>query len=84
MNTKLTLRMDEAVVEKAKKEAKRRGKSVSRMIAELIEVIGSTADNSESGSKKDLPPTTGSLIGILKGKKISEDDYKAHLREKYL
>ena len=79
MNTKLTLRIDEAVVRKAKMEAKRRGKSVSRMVSEFIESIGSQPD-----LKKVLPPTTASLIGILKGQKISENDYKKHLREKYL
>ncbi len=60
-------------------EAKRRGKSVSRMVSDYIESIGSQPD-----SKKVLPPTTASLIGILKGQKISEADYKRHLREKYL
>ncbi len=79
MNTKLTLRMEEAVVQKAKMEAKRRGKSVSRMVAEFIESIGS-----RPVTEKPLPPTTASLIGILKGKRVSEADYKAHLREKYL
>ena len=79
MNTKLTLRMDEDTVRKAKMEAKRRGKSVSRMVAEFIESIGLQQD-----SEKDLPPTTSSLVGILKGKEISEEDYKTHLREKYL
>jgi hypothetical protein len=79
MNTKLTLRMDEAIVRKAKLEAKRRGKSVSRMVAEFIESIGS-----RPYSEKVLPPTTASLVGILKDKEISEEDYKAHLREKYL
>lgn len=79
MNTKLTLRMDEDVVRKAKMEAKRRGKSVSRMVAEFIESIGSRPD-----LEKVLPPTTASLVGILKGKAISEDDYKKHLREKHL
>ena len=79
MNTKLTLRMDEAIVRKAKMEARRRGKSVSRMVAEFIESIGSRPN-----SEKVLPPTTASLAGILKGKEVSEDDYKIHLREKYL
>ena len=79
MNTKLTLRMDDAVIRKAKMEAKRRGKSVSRMVAEFIESIGTRPD-----SEKVLPPTTASLVGILKGKEISEDDYKVHLRKKYL
>jgi hypothetical protein len=79
MNTKLTLRMDEDTVRKAKIEAKRRGKSVSRMIAEFIESI-----SKQQTSERNLPPTTASLIGILKEKKISEEDYKAHLRKKYL
>ena len=79
MITKLILRMDEEIVRKAKMEAKRRGKSVSQMIAEYIESIGL-----QQNSEKDLPPTTASLVGILKGKKISEEDYKTHLREKYL
>jgi len=71
--------MEEAVVRKAKMEAKRRGKSVSRMVAEFIQSIGSGPD-----IEKVLPPTTASLVGILKGKEISEDDYKEHLREKHL
>jgi hypothetical protein len=71
--------MDESIVRKAKIEAKRRGKSVSRMVAEFIESIGL-----EQTSEKDLPPTTASLVGILKGKEISEEDYKKHLQEKYL
>jgi hypothetical protein len=79
MNTKLTLRMDESIVRKAKIEAKRRGKSVSRMVADFFESIGL-----EHTSENDLPPTTASLVGILKGKEISEEDYKKHLQEKYL
>jgi hypothetical protein len=71
--------MDEVIVRKAKMEAKRRGKSVSPMVAEFIESIGSRPD-----LEKALPPTTASLVGILKGQVVSEDDYKAHLREKYL
>jgi hypothetical protein len=79
MNTKLTLRMDDTIVLKAKLEAKRRGKSISRMVAEYIESIGL-----QRNSEKNPPPTTASLVGILKGKEISEEDYKTHLREKYL
>ena len=71
--------MEEAVVRKAKVVAKRRGKSVSSMVAEFVESIGSRPD-----TEKVLPPTTASLVGILKGKDVSEDDYKAHLREKHL
>ena len=79
MNTKLTLRMDESVVKKAKQEAQRRGKSVSRMVAEYIESLGS-----RPALEKSLPPVTASLIGVLKGKQVSEEEYRKHLREKYL
>jgi hypothetical protein len=36
-------------------------------------------------SKRDrsLPPVTGSLLGIMKGHRMSEKEYKKHLREKY-
>jgi len=79
MNVKLTLRMDETVVRKAKIEAKCRGKSVSRMVAEFIDSL-----NSRPIPEKLLPPTTASLVGILKEQDVSEDDYKLHLRKKYL
>lgn len=79
MNTKLTLRMDEAIVRKAKNEARRRGKSVSRMVAEYFESLGPRPEASNV-----LPPITSSLIGILKRRTVSADDYRRHLREKYL
>jgi hypothetical protein len=71
--------MDETTVRKAKIEAKRRGKSVSRMVADFIESIGLPRT-----SEKELPPTTASLVGILKDNEVSEEDYKTHLQEKYL
>ncbi len=78
MNTKLTLRMDEEVVRQAKKLASRRGKSVSRMFSEFVSFLG------EKPTRRDLPPVTESLRGILKENPVSGDDYKKHLREKYL
>jgi hypothetical protein len=71
--------MEEAIVRKAKREAKRRGKSVSRMVAEFIESVGVQARQ-----RDPLPPATASLVGILKGQRVSEEDYRKHLREKYL
>lgn len=58
--------MDETTVQKAKIEAKRRGKSISRMVAEFIESLGL-----EQTSAKKLPPTTAAIVSILKGKDIS-------------
>ena len=78
MNTKLTLRMDATVVRKAKGEARRRGKSVSRMVAEFFDSLGPGHRRAPT-----LPPLTRSLVGVLKGRKRSEEDYIAHLRKKH-
>ncbi len=78
MNTKLTLRVEESTVRRAKEEARRRGKSVSQMFGEFIDGLSCTGR-----SKEALPPVTASLVGILKGHRLSESDYKKHLREKH-
>ena len=79
MNTKLTLRMDQSLIRKAKVEAQRRGKSVSRMVAEYFDSLAPRFTVPEH-----LPPVTSSLLGVLKDKSVSESDYKRHLREKHL
>lgn len=71
--------MDEALVLRAKSEAKQRGKSVSQMVGEFIDSLGTP-----KSIKQELPPITASLIGLLKGRRASESDYKKYLREKYL
>ena len=77
MHTKLTLRMDDVLVEQAKAQAAQRGKSVSQMFGEFVTSLGA------SKRGRVLPPVTGSLLGIMKGHRVSEKDYKKHLREKY-
>ena len=77
MNTKLTLRLDDVLVEQAKAEAAQRGKSVSQMFAEFVAALA------PSRRERALPPVTGALLGIMKGHRLSEKDYKKHLREKY-
>ncbi len=79
MNTKLTLRMDKALVLRAKSEAKNRGKSVSRMVGEFIDSLSKV-----KSTEQKLPPVTASLVGLLRGRRVSEADYKKHLRERYL
>ena len=79
MNTKLTLRMDSGRIRTAKREATRRGKSVSQMVGEFFDGMGS-----ERRGRSELPPITASLVGVLKGRRVSESDYRKHLREKHL
>ena len=79
MTTKLTLRMDETLVVNAKREARRRGKSVSRMVADYFGALGQ-----EAHPVNTLPPVTASLFGVLKKASVSENDYRRHLKDKYL
>lgn len=79
MNAKLTLRMDAALIEGAKHEAAGRGKSVSQMVGEFFSTL-----TAELPKNDDVAPLTASLVGVLKGGKVSEETYKRHLREKHL
>jgi len=76
--TKLTLRLDSRLIERAKKVARSRGKSVSRMVADYFRTLES-ADRSEA----DLPPLTRSLYGALEGSGVTEEQYRRHLEEKH-
>ena len=80
MNTKLTLRMDDNLIKSAKEYSAKTGKSVSRIVADLFEII------KNEKLKKEYPftPTVRSLKGSLKGKQVAEEDYKEYLEEKYL
>ncbi len=80
MNTKMTLRMDETLIKKAKSEAGRRGKSVSQMVGEFFDSLGGP----DRETVNYLPPVTASLLGVLKACSIDESAHKKHLREKYL
>ncbi|KGO34244.1 MAG: DUF6364 family protein [Desulfoprunum sp.] len=80
MLTKLTLRMDDNLIESAKEYSAQTGKSVSRIVADLFEII----KNEKLNKEETLTPTIRSLKGILKGKQVDEKDYKKYLDEKYL
>jgi len=80
MLTKLTLRMDDNLIESAKEYSALTGKSVSRIVADLFEII----KNEKIKKEEKLTPTIRSLKGILKGTQLDEKDYKKYLEEKYL
>jgi hypothetical protein len=79
VTSKLTLRIDKTLVAKAKQEAKRRGKSVSGMVADYFAVLGEEAHPADT-----LPPITASLFGVLKTAFVSGTDYRRRLKDKYL
>ena len=78
MHTKLTLRMEEDLVRRAKAEAAQRGKSVSQMFGDFVANLEPV--DSET---RPLPPVTRSLLGLLRESPDSEEAYKAHLEIKH-
>jgi hypothetical protein len=78
--SKLTLSVDEAVVERAKRYAARRGTSVSRLVESYLD---SLARRPEAAGEATLPPITKRLSGILRGSRLTREDYRRHLARKY-
>jgi len=78
MQTKLTLRLEAQLIERAKAYARQRGTSVSQMVADYFALL----DRQE----QDEPPAplTRSLRGALRGVNVDEDEYHRHLEKKYL
>jgi hypothetical protein len=72
VQTKLTLRLDRELIERAKAYARRTGKSVSEVVADFFAHL-------EARQGTDLTPRSpavDSLVGALAGKKVSEADYR--------
>lgn len=80
MHTKLTLRLDQELVERAKAYAKRSGKSVSQIVTDYFTAL--TSDGTEP--KAVDAPITRSLRGILRNSDVDEQDYQQYLEEKHL
>ena len=78
MQTKLTLRLDNALIEQAKTFAKQHNKSLSVVVADFFYSLTDRKD------KPSNAPMTQSLTGILSEDELSTDDYKKHLEKKYL
>ncbi|MCH9650327.1 MAG: antitoxin [Deltaproteobacteria bacterium] len=79
MNTKLTLRLDEDIIRRAKEYSKEVGKPVSRLVEDYFRVV-----TSPNLPQEDLPPLVKSLRGCIEGSGVDEEDYRRHLEEKYL
>jgi len=80
MQTKLTLRLEDQLIEQAKSYAAHAGKSVSQIVAEYFKLL--TSQKAESNSPS--APITRSLRGLLRESKLDEKDYKIYLEGKHL
>jgi hypothetical protein len=80
MNTKLTLRMDEELIERAKRHSTRTGKSLSRLVAEFFAVI--SGGGNATGAPA-ITPRVRKLTGAISGAGVDERDHRRHLEEKH-
>ncbi|HCW51655.1 MAG TPA: antitoxin [Clostridiales bacterium] len=78
MHRKLTLRLDEALIQKMKRISKKSGKSVSQMVADYFSLIDEVDPH-----RAEMTPRVRSLFGALAGAKVSEGDYRRHLEAKH-
>ena len=83
MNPKLTLRLDEDLIQKAKRYSDASGKSLSKLVADYFALI----ETARGGGGEALPPKVRSLLGALApasgGRSADEREYRRHLEEKH-
>jgi Family of unknown function (DUF6364) len=81
MTTKLTLRLDDTVIRKAKKTARTTGVSLSRMVEDYFKAV------TEQGAQEAREsPVLYEVSGVLSGKQDAAQlrtGYRKHLSEKY-
>jgi Family of unknown function (DUF6364) len=92
--TKLTLRLDAALIDRAKGYAQEQDRSLSQLVADYFSRL--TSESSpvrRSGASRKSPrpaigPITAGLRGALRAPadmvSKDRDDYRAHLEDKYL
>jgi hypothetical protein len=81
MDTKLTLKLDKEVIERAKLYAQRRGVSLSRVVESYF--LGLTRE--EEPASRQLTGLVAELAGLLAGKEVdtSKEAYSEYLTRKY-
>ena len=82
MHTKLTLRLDQRLIRRAKAYARRTGKSVSAIVADFFARLEPPA-GAAPPARAPASPAVQSLIGALAGADLDEADYREHLGEKH-
>lgn len=73
MNTKLTLTIEQSLIEKAKKYSSAKGRSLSDIVENYLKVLTKEEANPET----ELPPVVKSLKGTFKAPE--NFDYKTEL-----
>lgn len=80
MDTKLTLKLDKGIIERAKEYAAETNQSLSRLVEEYFLEL-----TSSKGFKQNLSPRVRRVSGVLKGNTIDyKDSVSSYLVEKHL
>ena len=74
--SKLTLSVDDAVISRAKRYAKKQGISISKMVEGYLAAVAEPVTRPTADT-----PVLRAVRGVLK--KVDLRDYKRHLAEKY-
>jgi hypothetical protein len=85
MKKKLTLRMEQDVIERAKAYAAERGESVSKLVENYFAALTAPeqANGEDNEDKESLPPITRRLADRPPAPDIDEEDYYRYLEDKY-
>lgn len=80
MDTKLTLKLDKEIINRAKDYAESKKISLSKLIESYLQLL-----TKESSSKDKISPLVESLSGVIEFPKKydDKDDYANYLTEKY-
>jgi hypothetical protein len=81
METKLTLKLDQSIIKKAKKYAISRKKSLSRIVEDYFKGLGFQDNNDEI----EINPIVKELSGIISENDIAnwKNEYTNYLEQKY-
>lgn len=69
--TKLTLRIEKELIDRAKEHSRRTGRSVSRLVEDYFRSFEGTPASPASES-----PVVDSLRGLLRGSRLDENDHR--------
>lgn len=80
MDTKLTLKLEDSIIEQAKKYAKDHNVSLSKLIESYLKAITTNKNEQEI----EISPLVESLTGVISETKNDKKDYTNYLTKKYL
>jgi len=72
--TKLTLSVDQAIIERAKRFARRNRTSISKLVSDFLEAL--------AAEEEESTPVVSRLRGVLPST-VSREEHRAHLESKH-